>query len=276
MPISSKDVINKFYITKTARKHYDRWANNRSQQQVVERVLRHESVVANEVKVSEIEALCQMIRSDEGEHALGHISKNDIAPAFSVRDWRPNFAFSHLFHFHLEERGNIFSFNEFRVGEVAKNFLYDEAREIIRTSVANDRVSKDVAKQAVTWRLGNAYYSFIKEQYVCAVMRGDGANVLQHPLADALFRVDAWVDDSILALFVKNPIFREDALGRKTKMENIYKCDYCGKPIFESRLIEMNVRTTYGDVHLPPISDLKGFRKSDEDGCAELCRCQKS
>lgn len=48
-------------------------------------------------------------------------------------------------------------------------------------------VPSRMAHGAMRWRIGNFYYSFLREQYVHAVFRECGVHLRQHPLADALF-----------------------------------------------------------------------------------------
>jgi hypothetical protein len=51
-----------------------------------------------------------------------------------------------------------------------------------------------VIRAAMQWRIGNAYPSYRREQYVISVLREHGSDVRCHVLADVLFRVDCWLD----------------------------------------------------------------------------------
>lgn len=53
------------------------------------------------------------------------------------------------------------------------------------------------------WRLGNAYYSCLRELYVLAVLREAGVPAEYHVIADALFRADFRAGETIISLYVR-------------------------------------------------------------------------
>ena len=70
-----------------------------------------------------------------------------------------------------------------------------------------------------------------------------------HPLADALFRVDAWTGRQALSLRVGNRRFRQGLnAGRKTPPEQLL-ADVMPPLRFDT--IELEAATTFGQVHVP-------------------------
>jgi hypothetical protein len=100
----------------------------------------------------------------------------------------------------------------------------------------------------VRWRIGLAYYSFAREVYTIAVLRVAGLDVRSHPLADALFRVDAWTGRTVLSLYISNARFRDGALGRKPRTTSILAG---ATPPFRCEELRLTTRHEFGCVHLP-------------------------
>ncbi|WP_410608787.1 hypothetical protein [Amycolatopsis sp. lyj-109] len=73
-----------------------------------------------------------------------------------------------------------------------------------------DGVSEKLASDALRWRFGNAYYSFLREVHTLVYLRGNGLDVRFHPLADALFRIDSWMDDAVFSIWVASENFRHE------------------------------------------------------------------
>jgi hypothetical protein len=106
------------------------------------------------------------------------------------------------------------------------------------------------------WRIGNFYYSFLREQWVHAYLRGRGITLLQHPLADALYGVDGWIDDTVISLFIGNDEFRSGSGGRKQPPSA-----FLSKARPALRFIDLALPTThrFGVVHLPELASLDLF-----------------
>lgn len=184
------------------------------------------------------------------EHALGNVSKEVVSQVESVRDWHPNFAFTHVLHLAVESTGKLPTFGEFRAfcreQPVGQATLWRPAQEMLdRVSLEGDR---SIARDAIRWRIGNAYYSFLREAYVLAVLRASGLLAEVHPLADALFRVDLWVGEVNVSLYIGNIMFRSGAAGRKDRPEELLGD---GNPPFRFHSIQLPTQHRFGDVHLP-------------------------
>ncbi|MGW4125999.1 hypothetical protein [Nocardia sp. NPDC004711] len=71
------------------------------------------------------------------------------------------------------------------------------------------------AHDALQWRIGGFYYSFLREIYALGWLRRRGVEVLSHLLADALFRTDLWSGNTVVGIFIENPNYRSGNRGRK-------------------------------------------------------------
>lgn len=124
-----------------------------------------------------------------------------------VADWYPNFPLVHSLYFAIETLGRPPLWGELiECGEATaplREMLGLRARRVVNQAVAAGHSQSD-AQEAMWWRLGNAYYSTLRELYVLAVLREAGFPVEYHVIADALFRVDFWLGDVVISLFVAN------------------------------------------------------------------------
>lgn len=179
-----------------------------------------------------------------------------------VVDWRPDFAFTHVMHMALEALGHLPTFQEFTrfcaKDPQGRTALGDPARQI-REEACRLGYTPLNAAQAVRWRIGIAYYSFARELYTIAVLRDDGLDVRAHPLADALFRVDAWVGRTVLSLYIRNPRFREGRRGRKPLTADILAR---AQPPFRYEELSLTTGHVYGCVHLPEAGQIRAVARS--------------
>ncbi|WP_143189152.1 hypothetical protein [Paraburkholderia lycopersici] len=207
------------------------------------------------IRPKDVLQLCEQIAADQSKHALRNIKNSVVSKVPTIRDWHPDFAFTHLFHFVTEKVGGLLLFDDFIRHPIFKDALYDDIREKVRVA-ASLCGQEQLAKDAVRWRIGNAYYSFLKEQYVISLLRSEGVDVKQHPLADALFRVDCWIGDTNIDLYVTNPKFRSRGgnEGRKIKSADLLADAI---PSFKNVILECDTKHSFGDVHLPSEDDVR-------------------
>jgi hypothetical protein len=116
--------------------------------------------------------------------------------------------------------------------------------------------ARDDVAGAVRWRIGLACYSFVREVYTIAVLRCAGLDVRAHPLADALFRVDAWAGRTVLSLYVRNAAFRDGQRGRKPRASQILGG---AEPPFHYQELSLDNRHEYGCVHLPEAGQIRAL-----------------
>jgi hypothetical protein len=216
----------------------------------------HFTKAVDSIQPSDVLKLCKEIAADSSKHALGEIKSSAVSMVPEIRDWHPDFAFTHLLHFVTEEAGALVSFEDFIHHPIFKDALYDDIRKQVKQASRQDVTREPLAKNAIRWRVGIAYYAFLKEQYVISLLRSEGINVKQHPLADALFRVDCWAADVNIDLYVTNPRFRAKGggVGRKTKSADLLAD---AVPPFKNVVLECATKHTFGDVHLPDDGDVR-------------------
>lgn len=193
-------------------------------------------------------------------HPLGDIKAEDGFRASPIKNWNPDFAFVQLFHFTLEQIGRVYSFGEFRSWASEPDnrwMLYEEADSLIRAVQERLGAGGREARDAMAWRIGLAYYSFLRELYTVARLREAGLDMRIHPLADALFRADAWHGHVVFELFVSNDEFR----GRKKGAKGILAE---GRPELQFVPLRMETQHAFGRVHLPEEAQMQD--------CAEQIR----
>lgn len=213
---------------------------------MVPAVLDHTSRVLTSLSSKDIESAATLT-----EHALGDVRKQVADSVPEVRDWHPNFALTHVFSFIVEHLGQFPTYEQFRDCAAQPPFdsmLWFPAQEFIRELTASGRHAPAAIRDAMRWRIGNAYYSFMREAYVVAKLREAGLDARSHPLADALFRVDFWCADVNVDLYVGNLRYRAGASGRKPRSEDLLAD---ASPPFRPVRIEMPTASRFGVVHLP-------------------------
>ncbi len=254
METTSKEVIATFAVTPRTRALLRQWQADPRRPHVPRTVLRHTTRVLYQLVPSRIEAVCKA-----SEHPLGNIRKEAAMAVQPVVDWRPDFAFTHVMHLALETLGSLPAFQDFTrfcagdpAGRVA---LGDPARQI-QEHARLQGYAPQHATQAIRWRIGLAYYSFVREVYTIAVLRAAGLDVRAHPLADALFRVDAWTDRTVLSLYIRNPRFRDGIGGRKPRTADILSG---AQPPFRYEELRLATRHEFGCVHLPEADQIRAL-----------------
>lgn len=256
METTSREVIATFAVTSRARALLRQWQEDPARPHVPRTVMRHTARVLYGLEPSGVEATCAAT-----EHPLGDIRKDAAMAVQPIVDWRPDFAFTHVMHLALESLGSLPTFQDFTRycaddpgGRAA---LGDPARQI-REQTCRLGYAPGHALQAIRWRIGIAYYSFLREVYTIAVLRAAGLDVRAHPLADALFRVDAWTGRTVLSLYIRNPRFRDGAQGRKPRTGDILAG---AQPPFRYEELRLATRHEFGCVHLPEAGQIRAIAR---------------
>jgi hypothetical protein len=256
METTSAEVIATFATTPRARALLRQWQDDPARPHVPQMVLRHTTRVLYQLEPSRIELTCSA-----SEHPLGDIRKDVAMTVQPVVDWRPDFAFTHVMHLALEKLARLPTFQDFSrfclrdpAGHAA---LGGPARQISECA-SRQGYDPQHARQAVRWRIGLAYYSFVREVYTIAVLRAAGLDVRAHPLADALFRVDAWAGRTVLSLYIRNSRFRDGALGRKPRAADILAG---ARPPFRHEELRLPTRHEFGCVHLPEAGQIRAIAR---------------
>ncbi|WP_152628069.1 hypothetical protein [Streptacidiphilus neutrinimicus] len=211
----------------------------------------------------DIGTACEATSQPHG-HALGNVRRNVAEKVTLIADWNPPFAFTHVLHYMLEQSGKIPTWLEFihfiRGTNQGRNML-GWASEAARSEAlraldprGQQRWSPSEVDDALRWRLGNAYYSFVRELHVLVHMRSKGLDVRVHPLADALFRTDAWVSRAVFSIYVGNRKYRSNHEGRKKEAVRILGG---AQPSFCFESIHLPSAAERGKVYLASESQLE-------------------
>lgn len=219
---------------------------------MVDLVTRHVTLALYQLTPDDVQGVCRRTA-----HPLRRIDKARIASVAGARDWYPTFAFTHLFHHYLELFAKLPTWDDFyhflfgtaRGNELFGNEIREEKNRLLRIAAKTGRtdINETLVGDALRWRVGLAYYSFLREVYSVVSLRSREIDVHVHPLADAVCRVDAWVDDTIISLWVTNQLFRTKTDGRKLTAAQLLK----GSAQFDFLDIDLDKATKYGRVHLP-------------------------
>ncbi|WP_329464987.1 hypothetical protein [Streptomyces sp. NBC_01431] len=136
---------------------------------------------------------------------------------------------------------------------LGRAMLADPARAKVREAVMAG-ASDALARAAMRWRVGNAYYSFLREVYTVVELRFRGVELQVHPLADALFRVDCWTENTAVSLHVENAKYRNGpSQGRKIPTGRLL-ADL--QPPIDFKDIALKPASVFGSVHLPVSAQL--------------------
>jgi hypothetical protein len=244
---TAEDVLGRFCTSVGTRKRFEDWKADPRREEVAPLVLAHRTRVLYYLAEEDVEGVCR-----DTEHALGPVKRADGESVREIVDWHPNFAFTHTFHICVERIGAVPTYQQFREFALhdadGQRMLGHPSKETIRRLV-DAGCPQWQAQAAMRWRIGNAYYGFLREVYTLVQLRLRGIDLSVHPLADALFRVDAWIGCRALSLRVGNRKFREGAnAGRKSRPEQLL-ADL--EPPLQFDTIELEAATTFGQVHVP-------------------------
>ena len=192
-------------------------------------------------------------------HALGKHEKIDVEEVL-VEDWRtPPWSFNMLFHEQMESIGRIPTwpevyryFNTTARERVWNRFKHDFALD---THDSPWKVGfREKLKLAFRWRLGRAYYSFIREvDLLVRLRRQHGLDVRYHLLADLQLKVDLFCGKALLEVFIGSPRIRQEQKNRKIPCARMMDVRN-----FETREIELNRVPTRGYPELVTAAEILG------------------
>lgn len=250
---TSDDVLQRFRVSPRTREIYTNWVNDPRRAKVAPVVMAHRSQLVYELSTADVEAVCRRT-----EHALGQVRRRDGESVAAIVDWHPDFAFTHVFHVCMEQMRRLPTYQDFRAyaynDPLGRCMLGDPALAKVHDVSDTTGAPEKLVREAMRWRVGNAYYSFLREVYTVVQLRHMGLDLRVHPLADALFRVDAWVGSKVVSLRVGNKKFRQgDDAGRKMPPERLL-ADVPSR--FEFATLELPPATKFGSVHLPSLDHL--------------------
>jgi hypothetical protein len=251
---TAAEVIATFAVTPEARTRLQGWRTGPGRQDVAGPILGHTTRQLYRLDQPGIEAAAR----DSGNPLAG-IRDEDAIGVRRVQNWQPDFAFTHVMHFALEEMGEVPTFPAFIrycwTNRRGCETLGDPARAVTAAARA-DGFSQVRARQAVRWRIGRAYYSFLREIYVITVLRSAGLDVRTHPLADALFEADAWIGRTVLSFYVRNGQVRDGSRSRKRRINDILSG---AEPPFLFADLRLSTQHRFGHVQLPAPAEIRAL-----------------
>lgn len=256
---TAQDVLDLFNVTPQTRHALAAWRSHETKKvAVVPFVEAHETVHLYKLEPGDVERVCRRT-----QHALGQVKRKAAESIHEIVDWHPDFAFTHVLHYCLEFTGELPTWQHFREfaqdDPRARAMLWSPAQmQIQRTASSSANIDREIIKDAMQWRVGNAYYSFLREIYVTTHLRAAGLDVRMHPLADALFRVDFWCGRTVCSLFVKNSKYHKDNEGRKIQTSALLSGSI---PPFRFHKIQLERASRFGVVHLPRPEQIKEAAK---------------
>ena len=223
-------------------------ADSRYRPEVVPFVEGFRATVLYTLTPEDVQAVCR-----KTEHALSNVKRQAAEAVRPAVNWNPAFALEHALHSAAEGLKQLPTFQEFReycnTDSAGKRMLGNPSKALRARLVASG-LPNTQAKDAIRWRIGNAYLSFVREAYLIAVLRCDlDLDVQYHPLADVLFRTDAWVGSVRVLMHVRNAEFREGSAGRKPLLT-------CSG--MKSISFELPKPHAFGVVHLPDRQAIAG------------------
>lgn len=256
---TAEDVLDLFKVTSPAEAEFGRRIGDATKAEVVPHVMAHRASIVYELTPEDVERVCNATRKDKRNHALGEVKRYEAERIAPIVDWHPAFAFTHTLHYAIESLREIPTWLEFsrfiRDDPKGNGMLWRPACQIALTvSDAPNGPSWKAAWDSVRWRLGNAYYSFLREMYVVSHLRASGLDIRMHPLADALFKVDFWCERTICSLFVKNAKYHKGNEGRKIPPRQLLGN---AAPNFYFHDMQLDKATEWGKVHLPSAQQLR-------------------
>jgi hypothetical protein len=245
MQTNYQDAVSHFAGRSTAaRSRLASWRADPHKRDVVAFVESAVTRVPYRLSPADVERICQSTT-----HALGNVTRRDAESVQEIVDWHPAFAFEHALHHTTESLGEVPTYQAFRefcrLNALAREMLLVPAKAQVRVAEQAGH-APEIARAAMRWRIGNAYLSYLREQYVIAVLREQGWDVRCHVLADVLFRVDCWVDDVCVGIYVRNMKFRAGRAGRKPLANAVLD-----QGPFRFVDLELSPRREFGTVHLP-------------------------
>ena len=246
------DTFNQFINrSKSASFRLNSWLNDVHHKAVIPFVQSHVTKALYKITRTQIEETCR-----NTIHALGNVQKKSIEKLNVVRDWHPSFAFIHIFHYSIERLGQMPTYQYFRQMSQEDDFLrkaiLEPSNHIYNYAISLGYEPQKV-KDAIRWRVGNAYYSALREVYTLACLREFGLDLRYHVLADALLAIDCWIGDVVISLYVKNNFFKDNFGGRKWTAQSVLSDAH---PPFKYLRLPLEPADKFGVVHLPSRNDI--------------------
>ncbi len=206
-----------------------------------------------EIRPADIRRHLAEISRYREEHALGDVRWHDSFKPIADASGPPPLNLA--FHILLEHYRHIPCWTQF-LDFVEKHpvFFHDFFFETVGFSKGDPRYDMNCptgVMGALRWRLGNAYYSYVKETYLLASLRHTyGIDARYHFLIDAEWKADIYAGDVLLEIYIGNKTYKADDFeGRKIRC----RTKNPGAKVLE---LQSHIRREFGQVWLPKDEDI--------------------
>jgi hypothetical protein len=212
------DVLATFGPSRNGMREYETWRQGGRPDEVVAVASSLRMRFVYKLTVEDVEGVCRRTK-----HALGKIDKTSIDGIDDATNWSPDFAFTHIFGYYVERNHDLPTWQSLL------DFVWDDdtgyamlgGRAVDKFEALDSRFGAARAKDALYWRMGLAYYSFLRETHAVTVLRAAGIDIRIHPIADAIFKADGWCGNKILSLRIGNARFKDGKKGRKRTADQV-------------------------------------------------------
>lgn len=233
------DILLAFCRTQAAHSAFDQWLLRESDVATV--MLGHVTQRVYDVTSRDIEDIARTTKN-----ALGSVRQADAARLPAMRDWTSPFPLAFALHRFAEDVG-VSTFDEFRtwcsstpMGQLMVwNDLVAVQQELCDSGAHHEHVMN-----ASRWRIGNAYYGFMRELYVASILRECGLDIRLHPVAQRVFHVDAWTPEMMLSVTVGNSSHQH---GSKRRLNPSLLNGHA----MRHHSITLDTPVNFGRIHLP-------------------------
>lgn len=172
------------------------------------------------------------------EHALGWMSgKQNDEPQFKrIKDVSPAYPVIMLLHHLMEKLRRVPTWTDF------EKFLFSHPDLCLRYFWSAARISPTTIDQgwdddmmaSIRYRLGNFYYSFLREIHLIAVLRRVyNLDVRYHPILDSEWKVDAVCGPVLLEVYVPSEGLKGKDVERKQTCEQLNP----GRPVLKLTML---------------------------------------
>jgi len=202
----------------------------------------------------EVRAAVSWPAADVGErHALGAV--RGVGEHRWVEDFDTPWTFAYQLHGLMESLGRVPWWPDYRDwlrGPGRGTYLGPATAAFRAREPRADADRRRSFADALRWRVGCGYYSFLRELHLYTSLRvRHGLPMRYHVFADAQLRVDMWCGPTLVSVYVENARFRAGEEGRKRLLRRV-----CGGGGFRFCEVRLPRAVVFGRPHLVPEAEI--------------------
>lgn len=194
------------------------------------------------------------------QHALGTVRPREQQKV--IRDLSPTPPLIFSFHVLLEHMKTIPSFTQFWRFHLRRR-SYFMGQALLASGYYNRDPSAsewntDPNLRTVRYRIGNAYYSALKEINILSTLRHvHGLDVRYHFIIDLEWKADLYIDNTLIEIYVSNERMKGNGGGRKITCQE-------RNPGRSVLAIEKDAKGKFGDCYLHSPSEIADIARHIE------------